>query len=78
MKKLNKKEKDIAIKKLSGWSSVKGRNAISKQFQFKNFSSAFNWMTAIAFYAEKKIIILNGSMFTVMSMLHSLHMMQGV
>ena len=54
MKKINKKEKDIAIKKLSGWSSVQGRNAISKQFQFKNFASAFNWMTAIAFYAEKK------------------------
>lgn len=53
MKKLSKLERDKALKKLSGWKILKGRNAITKSFNFKDFVSAFNWMNAIAFYAEK-------------------------
>ena len=31
----------------------KNRDAISKEFQFKNFIEAFSWMTKIAFWAKK-------------------------
>ena len=54
MKKLNKVEVNKKLKRLSGWKMVKGRNAITKSFKFKSFLAAFNWMTAIAFYAEQK------------------------
>ena len=54
MKKLSKLEVSKKLKRLSGWKLVKGRNAITKSFKFNNFLSAFNWMTAIAFYAEKQ------------------------
>jgi 4a-hydroxytetrahydrobiopterin dehydratase len=54
MKKLSIKDKTTALKKLKGWRTVKNRNAISKQFIFDDFISAFEWMTSIAFYAEKK------------------------
>ena len=54
MKKLSKTEVTNKLKKLSGWKFVKGRNAITKTFKFKNFTEAFGWMTSMAFYAEKK------------------------
>ena len=54
MKKLSKTEVTKKLKKLSGWKLVKGRNAITKTFKFKNFTEAFGWMTSMALYAEKK------------------------
>jgi len=54
MKKLSKIEVNKKLKRLSGWKIVRGRNAIVKSFKFDNFLSAFNWMTAIAVYAEQK------------------------
>jgi len=42
-----------ALAKLKGWKKVRGRNAIEKQFQFKNFNEAFGWMSRIAMLAEK-------------------------
>ena len=54
MKKLSKTEVTNKLKKLSGWKLVKGRNAITKTFKFKNFTEAFGWMTSMALYAEKK------------------------
>ena len=54
MKKLSKIEVTNKLKRLSGWKLVKGRNAISKTFKFKNFTEAFGWMTSMALYAEKK------------------------
>ena len=54
MKKLSKTEVTNNLKKLSGWKLVKGRNAITKTFKFKNFTEAFGWMTSMALYAEKK------------------------
>jgi len=54
MKKLSIKDKTTALKKLKGWRTVKNRNAMTKQFIFNDFISAFEWMTSIAFYAEKK------------------------
>ena len=54
MKKLSKIEVTNKLKGLSGWKLVKGRNAITKTFRFKNFTEAFGWMTSMALYAEKK------------------------
>ena len=54
MKKLSKVEVTKKLKKLAGWKLVKGRNAITKIFKFKDFTEAFGWMTSMALYAEKK------------------------
>lgn len=37
----------------TGWSMVEGRDAIEKEFVFKNFVEAFGWMTQAALVAEK-------------------------
>ena len=42
-----------ALRKLSGWSEVAGRDAISKKFVFKDFNAAFGFMTRAALIAEK-------------------------
>ena len=54
MEKLSKTEVSKKLKKLSGWKMVKGQNAITKIFKFKDFTEAFGWMTSMALYAEKK------------------------
>lgn len=36
-----------------GWAMVEGRDAIHKSFVFKDFVTAFGWMTQVAIYAEK-------------------------
>ena len=46
-------ERRDALAKLSGWSEVEGRDAISKTFQFKDFNAAFGFMTRVALVAEK-------------------------
>ena len=51
--KLSITDRNKALKKLKGWQLVKGRSAITKTFQFKDFNAAFSWMTAIALNAEK-------------------------
>jgi 4a-hydroxytetrahydrobiopterin dehydratase len=42
-----------ALRKLSGWSEVAGRDAIIKKFVFKDFNQAFGFMTRAALVAEK-------------------------
>lgn len=37
----------------NGWQMVEGRDAITKTFQFKDFTEAFGWMTQAALWAEK-------------------------
>ncbi|KAG8182692.1 hypothetical protein JTE90_017670 [Oedothorax gibbosus] len=37
----------------SGWSMVKDRDAIYKEFMFKNFNEAFGFMSRVAMQAEK-------------------------
>ncbi|MFT7310889.1 MAG: 4a-hydroxytetrahydrobiopterin dehydratase [Paracoccaceae bacterium] len=37
----------------NGWEIVEGRDALFKQFKFKNFAQAFGWMTQMALVAEK-------------------------
>ncbi|XP_069741692.1 pterin-4-alpha-carbinolamine dehydratase isoform X1 [Narcine bancroftii] len=36
-----------------GWAEVEGRDAIYKEFVFKNFNQAFGFMTRVALQAEK-------------------------
>ena len=42
-----------ALAKLAGWSEVKGRDAISRKFTFKDFNEAFGFMARAALIAEK-------------------------
>lgn len=42
-----------ALAKLAGWSEVRGRDAITKTYVFKDFSEAFGFMTRAALLAEK-------------------------
>ena len=42
-----------ALAKLSGWSEVQGRDAITKKFVFKDFNEAFGFMARAALVAEK-------------------------
>ncbi len=39
--------------KSAGWSEVEGRDALSKTFSFRDFVSAFGWMTKVAIHAER-------------------------
>lgn len=42
-----------ALHELEGWSEAKGRDAITRSFQFKNFNQAFGFMSRVALVAEK-------------------------
>lgn len=41
-----------ALAGLSGWQEAIGRNAIAKEFRFKDFAQAFAFMTRVAGVAE--------------------------
>ena len=51
--KLTGEARKTALAKLAGWSEVKGREAITRKFVFKDFSEAFGFMTRAALVAEK-------------------------
>ncbi|GAB1602058.1 probable pterin-4-alpha-carbinolamine dehydratase isoform X1 [Argonauta hians] len=53
--KLGAEERDGVLAPLmkDGWSLVKGRDAIEKEFVFKNFNQCFGFMTRIALMADK-------------------------
>ena len=51
--KLTGEARKAALAKLSGWSEVKGRDAITKKFVFKDFIEAFGFMSRAALVAEK-------------------------
>lgn len=51
--KLNPDERTKALKQLSGWSEVPGRDAITRSFKFKTFNEAFGFMSRVALEAEK-------------------------
>lgn len=42
-----------ALEGVEGWSRVKGREAITRTFTFRNFSEAFGFMTRVALAADK-------------------------
>jgi 4a-hydroxytetrahydrobiopterin dehydratase len=51
--KLTAEAHKAALTKLSGWSGVTGRDAITRKFVFKDFNQAFGFMTRAALVAEK-------------------------
>ncbi|CAH0728493.1 unnamed protein product, partial [Brenthis ino] len=53
--KLSQEERDSLLKPLlqSGWKVQSNRDALEKEFQFKNFNEAFGFMTQVALLAEK-------------------------
>lgn len=51
--KLSDKDRKAALKKLSKWEKVRGRDAISRSFVFKDFNQAFGFMSRVARLAEK-------------------------
>jgi 4a-hydroxytetrahydrobiopterin dehydratase len=51
--KLTSEARKAALAKLSAWTEVKGRDAITRKFVFKDFNEAFGFMTRAALVAEK-------------------------
>ena len=51
--KLTAEARKAALGKLSQWSEVSGRDAITRKFTFKNFREAFAFMTKVAEVAEQ-------------------------
>jgi 4a-hydroxytetrahydrobiopterin dehydratase len=44
---------DAALQQLPGWEAVAGRDAIRREFRFKDFGAAFSFMTRVALAAER-------------------------
>ncbi len=53
MKKLTGPERAAALAGLKGWREVHGRDAIAKEFRFKDFNAAFGFMARVALMAER-------------------------
>jgi 4a-hydroxytetrahydrobiopterin dehydratase len=53
MKKLDPVARAPALKGLPEWRDVPGRDAIARSFAFKDFNTAFAFMTRVALLAEK-------------------------
>lgn len=53
--KLSQEERNTQLKDLlqNGWKVQSNRDAIEKEFQFKNFNEAFGFMSRVALLAEK-------------------------
>jgi 4a-hydroxytetrahydrobiopterin dehydratase len=51
--KLSSEARTRALAGLKGWSEVRGRDAITKKFVFRDFNEAFGFMTRAALVAEK-------------------------
>lgn len=52
--KLSDQEIADALTKLTGWSRVEGRAAITKKFQFADFNEAWGFMSRVALAAERQ------------------------
>ena len=53
VQKLSEEARKSALKGLSGWSEVTGREAIQRTYSFKDFNEAFGFMARAALVAEK-------------------------
>jgi 4a-hydroxytetrahydrobiopterin dehydratase len=51
--KLTAEERATALRELTGWKEVEGRDAIQRSFTFKNFNEAWGFMNRVALMAEK-------------------------
>jgi 4a-hydroxytetrahydrobiopterin dehydratase len=53
VKRFSAEERKAALKELSGWSEMSGREAFARTFTFKDFNEAFGFMARVALLAEK-------------------------
>lgn len=53
MERLSLQRREEALKRLAGWTSVEGRDAITRSLRFKDFNAAFGFMSRVAMAAEK-------------------------
>jgi 4a-hydroxytetrahydrobiopterin dehydratase len=51
---LSAEARKSALKELSGWTDMAGREAIARTFTFKDFNEAFGFMSRAALVAEKR------------------------
>ncbi|CCD99537.1 Pterin-4-alpha-carbinolamine dehydratase [Bradyrhizobium sp. STM 3809] len=54
VQRLSAEARASALRDLSGWSEVGGREAITRTFTFRDFNEAFGFMTRVALIAEKR------------------------
>ncbi len=52
--KLDAQRRANLARELPGWADVPGRDAIRKEFRFKDFNAAFGFMTRVALAAEQQ------------------------
>ena len=53
VQKLSDDRRAAALKALADWTEVPGRDAISRSLRFKDFNTAFAFMTRVALKAER-------------------------
>ncbi len=53
VRKLTGEKRAAALQSLSDWSEVSGRDAVSRSLRFKDFNTAFAFMTRVAMKAER-------------------------
>jgi 4a-hydroxytetrahydrobiopterin dehydratase len=53
MPKLDSDARGAALRGLPQWREVDGRDAIARNFKFRDFNAAFGFMTRVALLAEK-------------------------
>lgn len=52
-KRLDRADLDKELAGLTGWQLMDDKDAITKRFDFPDFSKAFRWMTQVALVAEQ-------------------------
>lgn len=53
VKKLDDRERTALLARFPDWTHDAGRDAISRQFKFRDFAAAFGFMASVAIVAEK-------------------------
>lgn len=53
VQKLTPEARKAALAELSGWREVEGRDAIARNFKFKDFNTAWGFMSRVALQAER-------------------------
>ncbi len=53
VERLSDEARQAALRELPGWRAVEGREAIARDFSFKDFNEAFGFMARVALVAEK-------------------------
>lgn len=53
VEKLTGAARESALATLNRWDAIDGRDAIGKSFRFRNFNTAWGFMTQVALQAEK-------------------------